>query len=55
VAVLVTVFGSATRHAAGSPAEIFVHGADHAFRASVVFLAAAFLLVAGLVRSPKVQ
>lgn len=54
VAVLVTVFGTATRHAAGTPAEVFVHGADHAFRASVVFLAAAFVLVATLVRSPKV-
>ena len=55
VAVLVTVFGSATRHAAGTPAEVFVHGADHAFAASVGFLVAAFLLVAAFVRSPKVQ
>ena len=54
VAVLVTVFGTATRHAVGGPAEVFVTGADHAFAASVAFLAVAFLLVAGLVRSPRV-
>jgi EmrB/QacA subfamily drug resistance transporter len=55
VAVLVTVFGTATRHAAGGPAEVFVTGAEHAFAASVAFLAVAFLLVAGLVRSPRVS
>jgi EmrB/QacA subfamily drug resistance transporter len=55
VAVLVTVFGAATRNATGSPAEVFVHGADHAFAASVGFLIAAFLLVAGFVRSPRVS
>jgi EmrB/QacA subfamily drug resistance transporter len=55
VAILVTVFGTATRHAMGSPTDVFVHGADRAFVASVVFLIAAFALVATVVRSPKVS
>ena len=63
VAVLVTVFGSATKHAARHPLpgknplaqlnHVFVYGADHAFVASTLFLVAAIALVAGLVREPR--
>jgi EmrB/QacA subfamily drug resistance transporter len=55
VAILVTVFGSASRHVAGGSATAaFVHGTSYAFAASVVFLVAAFVLVAAAVRSPRV-
>jgi hypothetical protein len=50
VAVLVTVAGSATKHAGGSHAHAFLVGATHAFAGSAVFLVAAFVLVAVLVR-----
>jgi predicted MFS family arabinose efflux permease len=53
VAVLVTVFGSATRHATGDPGAVFAAGADHAFAAALAFLVGAFTLVAGFVRSPR--
>jgi EmrB/QacA subfamily drug resistance transporter len=63
VAVLVTVFGSASKYAAGhqvpdaSPFaqlnHVFVYGADHAFLASTLFLVAAIVLVAAVVRAPK--
>jgi len=54
VAILVTVFGAASRAASGTAAHRFVSGADHAFLASAAFLLAALALVAGLVRSPRV-
>jgi predicted MFS family arabinose efflux permease len=50
VAVLVTVAGSASKHAGGTAAHAFVVGATHAFAGSAVFLIAAFVLVAALVR-----
>jgi EmrB/QacA subfamily drug resistance transporter len=53
VAVLVTVAGSATKHAGGTAVHAFLVGVTHAFAGSAVFLAAAFVLVAALVRSPK--
>jgi EmrB/QacA subfamily drug resistance transporter len=63
VAVLVTVFGSATKHAAAHPipgasaaaqaGHVFVYGADRAFVASTLFLVAAIALVAGAVRAPR--
>jgi EmrB/QacA subfamily drug resistance transporter len=63
VAVLVTVFGSASTYAAGHPVpdaspvaqlnHVFVYGADHAFVASTLFLVAAIVLVATVVRAPK--
>jgi EmrB/QacA subfamily drug resistance transporter len=63
VAVLVTVFGSASKYAAGHPVSgaspvaqlnhVFVYGADHAFVASTLFLVAAIVLVAAVVRAPK--
>ena len=39
LAVLVTVFGTATRHAAGSPAQVLVTGMSTAFVASVALAA----------------
>ncbi len=55
VAILVTIFGSASKHAGGgSPAHVFVYAADHAFVASFVFLLVAFGLVAALVKAPRV-
>jgi EmrB/QacA subfamily drug resistance transporter len=63
VAVLVTVFGSATKHAAAHPipgasaaaqaGHVFVYGADRAFVASTLFLVAAIALVAAAVRAPR--
>ncbi len=63
VAVLVTVFGSASKFAASHPVpganplaqlnHVFVYGADHAFVAATLFLVAAIVLVAAAVRSPK--
>ncbi|MFN2540140.1 MAG: MFS transporter [Mycobacteriales bacterium] len=55
VAVLVTVAGSATKHAGGSPAHAFVVGATHAFAGSAVFLLVALVLVAALVRPGAAQ
>jgi EmrB/QacA subfamily drug resistance transporter len=63
VAVLVTVFGSASKHAAAHPLpgasaisqanHAFVYGADRAFVASTLFLVAAIALVAVAVRAPR--
>jgi len=63
VAVLVTIFGSSSRHAAenldpGTSAvaqahEVFVYGADRAFLASAVFLVAAIVLIAVAIRTPR--
>ena len=50
VAVLVTVAGSASKDAGGTAAHALVVGATHAFAGSAVFLVAAFVLVAALVR-----
>jgi hypothetical protein len=63
VAVLVTIFGSSSRHAAegvepGTSAlaqahEVFVYGADRAFLASAIFLLAAIALIAVAIRTPR--
>ena len=63
LAVLVTVFGSASKYAASHPVSganplaqlnhVFVYGADHAFVASTLFLVAALVLIATVVRAPK--
>jgi EmrB/QacA subfamily drug resistance transporter len=63
VSILVTVFGSYAKHAGvlsgASPAQqaahVFVYGADHAFLASAMFLAVAFVLVAAAVKAPRLQ
>ncbi len=59
VAVLVTVFGIATRHAGGplltpgSADATFVHGVDTAFRAGTVFLLAALATAALVIRPAR--
>ncbi|MDQ1742539.1 MAG: hypothetical protein QOE23_878 [Pseudonocardiales bacterium] len=57
VAALVTVFGSASKHAASNPLagadQVFVYAADRAFTAAAVFLIAAIALVAVAVRAPR--
>ncbi|TVT21057.1 MFS transporter [Amycolatopsis acidiphila] len=44
LAILVTVFGSTTRHATGSPHEVLVTGMTHAFVVSVVIAALTFVV-----------
>ena len=63
VAVLVTIFGSASRHAArdvdpGLSAvqqahHVFVYGADRAFLASAIFLIAAIAMILVAIRTPR--
>jgi EmrB/QacA subfamily drug resistance transporter len=55
VAVLVTVFGSAAKHAdpLAGPAHAFVYAADWSFVAGTLFLLAAMALVALVVRTPR--
>jgi EmrB/QacA subfamily drug resistance transporter len=63
VAVLVTVFGSASKHAAAHPIaggnavaqanHVFVYAADRAFIASTLFLVGGIALVAAAVRAPR--
>jgi EmrB/QacA subfamily drug resistance transporter len=63
VAVLVTVFGSASKYAAAHPVSgvsplaiadhIFVYAADRAFTAATLFLVGAIVLVAIAVRAPR--
>jgi EmrB/QacA subfamily drug resistance transporter len=63
VAILVTIFGSASKHAAPlldatalqQAHHAFTVGATHAFRAAGLFLATAFLLVAAAVRAPSMS
>jgi EmrB/QacA subfamily drug resistance transporter len=55
VAVLVTVFGSTTSHAALASPEIFTRGVDHVFAGATVFLAVAIGLVALAVRTREQQ
>lgn len=63
VAILVTIFGSAAKHAghlveANAVAQahhVFTLGATHAFRAAAAFLVAAFVLVALAVRAPSMS
>lgn len=58
LAVLVTAFGTASKHATGAatPAErathAFIAGADRGFLTAAIFLAAAVLLAAFLIRTP---
>ena len=55
VAILVTVFGAATSHAAFASPEVFTRGVDHVFAGATVFLAVAIALVALAVRTPQQQ
>ena len=53
VAVLVTVFGSASRHAAGDPLVVFTYAVDRAFLASAGFLVAALAMILLAVRATR--
>ncbi|MDQ2836575.1 MAG: MFS transporter [Actinomycetota bacterium] len=63
VAALVTVFGSASKHALAHPGsgvtgtrlanEVFVYAADRAFVAGTLFLVVALVIVAAAVRAPR--
>jgi predicted MFS family arabinose efflux permease len=55
VAVLVTVFGAATSHAAVAGPAVFTRGVDHVFAGATVFVALAIGLVALVVRAPERQ
>jgi EmrB/QacA subfamily drug resistance transporter len=53
LSVLVTVYGTATRHATGTQAEILTHGAARAFGAATLIALAALLTAAFVVRGPR--
>ncbi|MFE2068761.1 MFS transporter [Streptomyces sp. NPDC059467] len=53
LAVLVTVYGTVTRHTAGTPAEILTHGAARAFGIGALVALAAFLVAAFVITSPR--
>ncbi|MFD7941191.1 MFS transporter [Streptomyces sp. NPDC059755] len=53
LSVLVTVYGTATRHAVGSPAEILTHGATRAFGAATLIALAALLTAALAIRGRR--
>ncbi|MDJ0340464.1 hypothetical protein QMK19_37905 [Streptomyces sp. H10-C2] len=54
LSILVTVFGTASRHAGGDAGEVFTAGATAAFAAAAVFTGLALLLVLA-VRTPQRQ
>ncbi|MEU5593480.1 MFS transporter [Streptomyces sp. NPDC020298] len=54
LSVLVTVFGTATRHATGSPAALLTHGASRAFGTGALIALAALLVAAFLIRGRRV-
>ncbi|MFF4292006.1 MFS transporter, partial [Streptomyces sp. NPDC001633] len=53
LAVLVTVYGTATRHATGTPAEILTHGASRAFGIGSLVAVAALLVAGFVITSPR--
>ncbi|MFF3205903.1 MFS transporter [Streptomyces sp. NPDC002962] len=53
LSVLVTVYGTATRQAVGSPAEILIHGATRAFGAATLIALAALLTAALAIRGRR--
>ncbi|MER5515024.1 MFS transporter [Streptomyces sp. NPDC002763] len=55
LAVLVTVYGTVTRHATGTPAEILTHGASRAFGIGSLVAVAALLVAAFVITSPRRQ
>ncbi|MEV6763209.1 MFS transporter [Streptomyces sp. NPDC051105] len=55
LAVLVTVYGTVTRHATGTPAEILTHGAARAFGIGALVAVAALLVTAFVITSPRRQ
>ncbi|MFF4258064.1 MFS transporter [Streptomyces sp. NPDC001663] len=55
LSVLVTVFGTATRHASGTPSEILVHGAARAFGVGALIGLTALLVSAFVITGPHRQ
>ncbi|MFF4395561.1 MFS transporter [Streptomyces sp. NPDC001480] len=53
LSVLVTVFGTATRHATGSPAALLTHGASRAFGTGALIALAALLVAAFTIRGRR--
>ncbi|MFF4351932.1 MFS transporter [Streptomyces sp. NPDC001530] len=53
LSILVTVFGTATRHAAGSPSEILTHGAARAFGVGSLIALTALLVSAFVITGTK--
>lgn len=53
LSILVTVFGTATRHATGSPAAVLTHGASRAFGAGTLIALAALLVAAFVIRGRR--
>ena len=55
LSVLVTVFGTGTRHASGTPSEILVHGAARAFGAGSLIALTALLVTAFVITGRRRQ
>ncbi|MFK4107011.1 MFS transporter [Streptomyces sp. NPDC019531] len=55
LSILVTVYGTATRHTTGSPSETLVEGASHAFGASALIALTALLLAALVITGRKTR
>ncbi|MFJ5306229.1 MFS transporter [Streptomyces sp. NPDC088350] len=55
LSVLVTVFGTATRHATGSPSDILVHGAARAFGVGALIALTALLVSAFVITGRKTE
>ncbi|MFF5299431.1 MFS transporter [Streptomyces sp. NPDC013161] len=53
LSILVTVFGTATRHATGSPSEILVHGSARAFGVAALIALTALLVSAFVITGRK--
>ncbi|WP_460064296.1 MFS transporter [Streptomyces sp. YKOK-I1] len=53
LSALVTVYGTATREATGTPAEILTHGASRAFGAAALIALAALLIAAFAIRARR--
>jgi EmrB/QacA subfamily drug resistance transporter len=53
LSVLVTVFGTATRHTSGSPAEILTYGSAHAFGVGALIASAALLVSAFVITGTR--
>ncbi|WP_427923216.1 MFS transporter [Streptomyces sp. cg40] len=53
LSILVTVYGTATRHAAGSPSDILVHGSARAFAVGALIALTALLVSASVITGRK--
>ncbi|MEU9171450.1 MFS transporter [Streptomyces sp. NPDC048420] len=53
LSILVTVYGTATRHSTGSPSRTLVEGSSHAFGASALIALAALLVCGAVIRGNR--